>query len=179
MRSLAVSPLRLALPLALVATLLGAMPASAFSPSLRTAALDGGVVSATVSGTTRTFVWRFLVERPGATQRLRVMLERGDVAWGGFVSVQERINGRWATVERERLDGAGRLHKTICAERIGACVLAGTVKPAIPGGAQRLAATFRLHGHGSWTLMGAVRQSEQEPWVYGQWHATAVEDLAF
>ena len=152
MRSLAVSPLRLALPLALAATLLGAMPASAFSPALRTAALDGGLVNATVSGTARTFVWRFLVERPGATQRLRVMLERGDVAWGGCVSVQERIGGRWVTVERERLDGAGRLHQTICAERIDACVLAGSVRPAIPGGAQRLAATFRLRDHGSWTL---------------------------
>ena len=173
------SPLRLALPLALAATLLGALPASAFCPSLRTAALDGGVVSATISGTARTFVWRLLLERPGATQRLRVSLERGDVHWGGGVAVQERIGGRWATVERERLDDAGRLHQTICAERIGACVLAGTVTPAMPGGAQRLAAIFRLHGHGTWTLTGAVRQCEQEPWVYGPWQRADVEDLRF
>ena len=171
--------MRLALPLALVATLFAAIPAgAAFSPTLRTAALAGGTVQATVSGTNRTFVWRFLVERPGATQRLRVFLERGDVQWGGSVSVQERLGDRWVNVKRIRLDGQGRLGTTVCAEHIDACVLAGTVRPAIPGGAQRLAATFRLGGHGRWTLTGSVRQAT-EPWVYGPWLRARVEDLRF
>lgn len=173
------SPLRLALPLALAATLLAAIPTSAFSPSLRTAAVSGGTVQASVAGTQKTFVWRFLVEKPGASQRLRVFLERGDVAWGGFVSVQRRIGGRWVTTQRERLDGAGRLHTTVCADQIAACVLAGTVKPAIPGGAQRLEATFRLKGHGTWTIGGSVRQSLSDPWIYGPWIAATPESLRF
>jgi hypothetical protein len=179
MRFRSVSPLRLALPLALAATLLAAIPTSAFSPSLRTAAVSGGIVQASVAGTHKTFVWRFLVERPGATQRLRVFLERGDVAWGGSVSVQERVDGRWVTVERDRLDGRGRLQETVCAEEIGACVLAGTVKPAVPGGAQRLQATFRLKGHGTWTIAGSVRQSVSDPWIYGPWIAATPDEVRF
>lgn len=173
------SPLRPALLLALAATLLAATPTAAFSPSLRTAAVSGGTVQASVAGTHRTFAWRLLVEQPGASQRLRVFLERGDVAWGGAVSVQQRVAGRWMTVERERLDGAGRLHRTVCAERIGACVLSGTVKPAIPGGAQRLQATFRLKGHGTWTIGGSVRQCPSDPWVYGPWIAAIPDAVRF
>ncbi len=172
-------PLRIALPLALAATLLAAAPApaSAFGPTLRTASLDNGQVQASVVGTIRTGAWRFIVSRPGATQRLRVFIERGDIWWGGKVSVQDLVDGRWVTTERRALDHDGRLDRTVCADGIRACVLGGSVKPPRPG-AQRLAAAFRLHGHGHWTLTGAVRQAS-EPFILGPWIHDAAEDVAF
>jgi len=177
MRFHAVFPLRIALPLALAATLLAAVPASAFGPTLRTASVGNGQVQASVAGTIRTGAWRFVVTRPGATQRLRVFIERGDIWWGGKVTVQRRVDGRWVTTQRRSLDHEGRLDRTLCASGIGACALGGSVRPPQPG-AQRLAATFRLHGHGHWTLTGAVRQAS-EPFILGPWIPDAAEDLAF
>jgi hypothetical protein len=171
--------LRLALPLALAATLLAALPTSAFSPALRTAAVSGGVVQASVVGTQKTFVWRFLVARPGASQRLRVVLERADVEWAGSVAVQQRVAGAWVTVEKRRLDAAGHLRTTVCAEQIDVCVPVGTVRPAIPGGAQRLQATFRLKGHGAWTIDASVRQSLSDPWIHGPWIAATPDTVRF
>lgn len=181
-RSRPVSPLRSARPAALLAAvltiLIAAAPAAAFGPALRTAAVDGGVVSATVTGTVRTGQWRLIVSRPGGTERLRVFIERGDIDWGGAAVVQRRsADGRWVTVVRERLDGEGRLAHTLCASAIGACVAARTVIAPHPG-AQDLQAGFRLQGHGRWTVTGAVRQAS-EPFIYGRWLDSPVDDLRF
>ena len=177
MRFHAVFPLRIALPLALAATLLAAASASASGPTLRTASLSNGQVQASVAGTIRTGAWRFVVTRPGAAQRLRVFMERGDIWWGGNVKVQRLVDGRWVTTGRRSLDHDGRLDRTLCASGIGACVQGGSVRPPQPG-AQRLAAAFRLHGHGHWTLTGAVRQAS-EPFILGPWIQDAAEDLSF
>lgn len=172
-----VSPLRSASALALVVSLITAAPASAFAPSLRTASLSDGHVTATIRGTLRTGAWRLVVSRPDAPQRLRVFIERGDVSWGGRVSVQERRGGRWVTLERERLDHEGRLGRTVCAEAIDACVRAGAVLAPRPG-AQRLGASFRLSGQGRWTVAGGVRQAS-EPFILGPWIDAAPDQLRF
>jgi len=172
-----VFPLRIALPLALVAALLVAAPVAATGPVLRTASLADGHVQASVAGTIRTGAWRLFVRRPGAAQRLRVFIERGDIWWGGRVSVQRLVDGRWVTTERRSLDHDGRLDRTVCATGIRACVLGGSVRPPRPG-AQRLAATFRLRGGGHWTITGAVRQAS-EPFILGPWIPDRADDLAF
>ena len=144
------SPLRIALPLALAVSLSAAAPAGALSPTLRTASLDNGLVRRASRAPPHRRL-ELLVGRPGATQRLRVFIERGDIWWGGKVVVQRLMDGRWVTFQRRDLDHAGQLRHTVCAEDLGVCVLGGSIKAPQPG-AQRLAATFRLHGHGSWTL---------------------------
>ena len=133
------------------------------SPTLRTASLDSGLVQASVAGTIRTGAWKLVVDRPGATQRLRVFIERGDIWWGGKVVVQRLVDGRWVTSQRRDLDHAGQLRHTVCADDLGVCVLGGSIKAPQPG-AQRLAATFRMHGHGTWSLTGSVRQAS-EPFI--------------
>ena len=178
MRFVVVSPPRLALPLALMAVLLATAPAAAFTPSLRTASLADGRTHASVVGSVRTGAWRLVVTRPGVAARLMVYLERGDVRWRGRVVVQERQDGRWVVTAREPLDRAGRLGSAVCAPALDACVVAGSVRPAIPGGAQRLAAGFRLEGGGSWSIAGGVRQAT-EPFVLGRWLATPGDDLRF
>ena len=177
MRFPPVFPLRIALPLALVATLLMGAPAAAAGPVLQTASLADGRVQASIAGTIRTGAWRFIVTRPGASQRLRVFIERGDIWWGGKVIVQRRVDGRWVTYQRRDLDHDGRLDRTVCAPHIDACVLAGSVRPPRPG-AQRLAAAFRLQRHGHWMLTGSVRQAS-EPFILGPWIPDEVEELTF
>jgi hypothetical protein len=130
-----------------------------------------------VAGTFRTGAWRLTVTQPGSRQRLRVFIERGDIDWGGRVSVQRLIDGRWVTTQRRSLDRDGRLDRTLCADAIDACVLGGTVRPPEPG-AHRLVAGFRLHGHGRWTLTGAVRQAS-EPFILGPWLTADAERLTF
>jgi hypothetical protein len=178
MRFSAVSPLRLAVSLALVGTIAAAAPASAFTPSLRTVSVDDGRTDATVVGSLRTGAWRLVVTRAGVAARLVVYLERGDVRWRGRVVAQERQEGRWVVTERAALDAAGHLGRSVCAPKLDACVPAGSVRPAIPGGAQRLAATFLLDGGGSWTIAGGVRQAS-EPFVLGRWIDTPVDDVRF
>lgn len=179
------SPLRsgrlLVLATAVLVALLGTVPAgpaAAFGPSLQTAAVDGGAVSAIVTGTLRTGAWRLIVSRSGGSERLRVFIERGDIEFGGAVAVQRRAaDGRWVTVVRERLDGEGRLAHTLCASAIGACAVAGTVVAPHPG-AQDLRAGFRLSGHGRWAVTGGVRQAS-EPFILGRWLDAPVDDLRF
>jgi hypothetical protein len=177
MRFHSVSPLRIALSLAVAASLFAAAPASAAGPTLRTASLDGGHVQASVAGTYRTGAWKLVIGRPGSPERLRVFIERGDVFWGGKVVAQRFIDGRWVTMRRERLDHDGRLAHTLCASELGACVTGGTVLAPHPG-AQRLAATFRLNGHGTWSLTGSVRE-QSEPFILGPWLPDTVESLTF
>lgn len=177
MRSISVSPLRIALPLALAVSLFMAARAGAVSPTLRTASLDNGLVQASVAGTIRTGAWKLVVTKPGATQRLRVSIERGDIWWGGKVVVQRLADGRWVTSQRRDLDHAGQLRRTVCADDLGVCVLGGSVDAPQPG-AQRLAAAFRMHGHGRWALVGSVRQAS-EPFILGPWIPDATERLAF
>ena len=171
------SPLRIALPLALAVSLFAAAPASAASATLRTASLDNGMVQASVAGTIRTGAWKLVVTQPGATQRLRVSIERGDIWWGGKVIVQRLVDGRWVTSQRRNLDHAGQLRSSVCADDLGVCVLGGSVRAPRPG-AQRLAAAFRMRGHGTWALAGSVRQAS-EPFILGPWVPDATEELAF
>ncbi|MFN8622914.1 MAG: hypothetical protein U0869_19425 [Chloroflexota bacterium] len=181
---LASSP-RLALALTLAAGILATIPAvpaaataaTFTAPRLQTAAIDGGIVSATVPGTIRTGVWRLTIRKPGATERIRVFIERGDVAWGGWVAVQRNVAGTWSTVSRSRLDDAGELRRTVCAPAIGACVPAGTVIAPHPG-AQDLESAFRITGRGTWVINGAVRQAS-EPFIYGRWLSSGRDDLRF
>ena len=170
-------PLPIALPIALAAIVVAAVPAGAFAPALLTASLDGGQVQASVLGTLRTGAWKLVLTMPGATERLRTVLERGDIWGGGFVLVERREGDRWVTVERRSLDRHGRLDQTVCAPAIDACVLAGTIRAPQPG-AQRLAAAFRVRGHGHWTLTGSTRQAS-EPFILGPWLDAPVEDLRF
>jgi hypothetical protein len=170
-------PLRIALPTALVAAALLTSPAAAHEPSLRTAAVDGGAVAATVTGGVRTGVWRLVVRRLHGGARLIVRIERGDIAWGGRVVAQRRVGDRWLTTASAHLDAAGQLPRTVCAPDIRACAVAGTILAPHPG-AQDLEAGFRLAGGGTWTVTGTVRQAS-EPFVYGAWRASGTDTLRF
>jgi hypothetical protein len=172
-----VSPLRLALPIALLAATLIASPAASFAPTLRTASLSGGSVQASVGGTIRTGAWKLVVRRPGVGQRLRVVIERGDIWWGGHVLVRQKGRDGWTTVERVSLERNGQLDRTVCAEALDACILRGSIRPPRPG-AQRLEAAFQLRGGGNWRLVGSVRQAS-EPFILGPWIAAETERLSF
>jgi len=173
-----VSPLRIALALAVAASLFASAPsAAAAGPTLRTASLDGGHVQASVAGTFRTGAWKLVISKVSVSERLRVFIERGDIFWGGKVAVERMIDGRWVTTNQARLDRHGRLSRTVCASDLDACVMAGTVLAPHPG-AQRLAATFRLYGHSTWALTGAVRE-QSEPFILGPWLPDTTESLTF
>ncbi len=169
--------LRLAFLLALAVSIVGTAPVGAFTPTLQTAAIDGGRIATSVNGVAETGAWRLALDMPGGAERLVLVVRRNDMRGEGFVAVQRLKSGRWATMERFGLDGDTHLVRTVCAPAIHACLLAGTVQPPQPS-AQRLTAGFRVRGHGHWTLTGSVRQS-REAFVLESWLDAPHEDLRF
>ncbi len=129
--------------------------------------VSGDTLKASVTGDSRTGVWRVRFVAPSGDRRVDIILRSGDIAWSGSVRVSQRLGNSWSLVSRRSLDGALAGGPTVAACNAGVCW--DTSKLRLPrDGDARFAATVTLTRSGTYRISGAVREAT-EAFVYGSW----------
>ncbi len=130
-------------------------------------ALNGDTLKASVTGDSRTGVWRVRFVAPSGDRRVDIILRSGDIAWSGSVRVSQRLGNSWSLVSRRSLDGALAGGPTVAACNAGVCWDSSNLRLPRDGDA-RFAATVTLTRSGSYRVSGAVRQAT-DAFLYGSW----------
>jgi hypothetical protein len=129
--------------------------------------VTGDALKASVTGDSRTGVWRVRFVAPSGDRRVDIVLRSGDIAWSGSVRVSQRQGNSWSLVSRRSLDDALADGTAVAACNAGVCW--DTSKFRLPrDGDARFAATVTLTRRGTYRISGAVRQAT-EAFVYGSW----------
>lgn len=130
-------------------------------------ALNGDTLKASVTGDSRTGVWRVRFVAPSSDRRVDIILRSGDVAWSGSVRVSQRLGNSWSLVSRRSIDDALAGGPTVAACNAGVCWDTSRLRLPRDGDA-RFAATVTLTRSGTYRISGAVRQAT-EAFVYSSW----------
>jgi hypothetical protein len=160
-------PLAIAGGVALAAILL--LPSLAAAAPGASASVSGDRLTATVSGGSRTGMWRIRVVAPGGRERIDFVVRTGDITWNGIVRVSRLTDGRWTVVGKRQLSGTRSALEP--ASGSGAGVRWSTSSFRLPSkGDARFSMTARLTRSGTYRVVGAVRNAV-EAFTYGSWTA--------
>ncbi|MDP9293788.1 MAG: hypothetical protein M3O90_05075, partial [Actinomycetota bacterium] len=83
--------------------------------------LNGDTLKASVTGDSRTGVWRVRFLAPSGDRRVDIILRSGDIAWSGSVHVSQRLGNSWSLVSRRSIDDALAGGPTVAACNAGVC----------------------------------------------------------
>ena len=129
--------------------------------------VNGDTAKVSVTGSSRTGVWRIRFVAPSGGKRLDLILRTGDVAWSGVVKVSRKDGNSWSIVGRRVLDGA-----LAGGQQVGGCnagVCWSTDDFRLPrNGDAKFGVTVKLTRAGAYRISGAVRQAS-EAFIYGPW----------
>jgi len=140
------------------------VPAFAYS-------LTGDSLRSSVTGDSRTGVWRVRVLAPSGDHRVDFILRTGDVTWSGLVRVSYRQGYSWSLVSQRRLDDALAGGPAVAACNAGVCWSTSRFVLPVNGNA-RFSVGVSLSRDGTYRVSGGVRQAT-EAFVYGSWLSSA------
>jgi len=160
-----VRPLSVAGVVALAAFLL--VPGLAAAAPGATATASGDRLTATVTGGSRTGMWRIRVVAPDGRERIDFVLRTGDVAWNGTVRVSHLSGGRWSLASSRHLSGTRSALNP--ASGSGAGVRWNTSSFRLPSkGDARFSIVATLSRTGAYRVVGSVRNAA-EAFTYSPW----------
>jgi hypothetical protein len=132
---------------------------------------SGDTLSASVTGDSRTGVWRIRLVAPSGDKRIDFILRSGDIEWSSAVRVSRKVDGAWTLVSLRSLDEA--LATGVSSSGCNAGVCWNSADFRLPrNGDARFGVTVRLTRSGDYRITGAVREAS-DAFVYGTWVRSA------
>jgi hypothetical protein len=139
-------------------------------------ALNTDTLSASVTGDSRTGVWRIRVLAPSGDRRIDFILRSGDIEWSSAVRVSRKVDGVWTLVSLRSLDEA--LATGVSTSGCNAGVCWDSARFRLPrNGDARFGVTVRLVRSGDYRITGAVREAS-DAFVYGAWLHSASQSIS-